>query len=335
MSSTTDQRMGRRSFLASVIGGLAAFLAAPGDSAAEKIDSLAALAQGALGQNPGNFWAVYSDPSLRDEFFLFLQNVYRLYPEAQFHQLIIDSVKPGVTDAQIYETLLQRLPALKPMFGDLTYSLPALVKQKDELARETLQFLGPDPSANGFLEIGSPGRYASALKERMRLTGKIYLLHDQAPSYSPPDIMERGGLRKIGDYIPMGNYDSIAGKVPERSLDLILNYIGFHHCTLDRLDAFVAGLRNALRPGGRLILRDHDVDTPARWSIVALAHDVFNAGLFIPWKDTHAQVRLFRPVRDWNAYMTAHGFKRVAPDTAIAQAHDPTHNLLMMFERTA
>ena len=35
-----------------------------------------------------NFRTVYSDPKLRRRFYLFLQNVFHLYPEDRFHQLI-------------------------------------------------------------------------------------------------------------------------------------------------------------------------------------------------------------------------------------------------------
>lgn len=328
MSTTTETRRG---FLKRTLG-LLALLASPRALAA-KLDALAAMTKGALADDPGNFRAVYLDAGLRDEFFLFLQNVFHLYPEAEFHQLIIDLVRKDSTDAQVYAALLGRLRSLKPLLGDLTYALPALRVQKEELTRQTLEFLGPDPHADGLVEIGSPGRYVSALRPRMRLTGPVALVHDHAPSYAPDDVMERGGLPKAGRYVPLGNYDPITPAVPERSVDLVLNYIGFHHCPLERLDAFVASIRGVLRPGGRFLLRDHDLDRPSRWSLVALAHDVYNAGLLIPWPETHKQVRLFRSTRDWNAYLTARGFKRVDPDKAIAQPHDPTKNLLIEFTR--
>jgi SAM-dependent methyltransferase len=320
----------RRGFLKQAFG-LLALLAAPGSLSA-KIDALAGLASGALKDDPGNFRAVYLDPDQRDEFFLFLQNVFHLYPEAEFHQIIIDLVKKDSTDAQIYLALLERLPSLKPTLGDLTYALPALRKQKVEMSRQTLEFLGADPHADGLLEIGSPGRYVSALKPRMRITGPVYVVHDHEPSFSPEDVMERGGLAKMGQYIPQGNYDPFTPRVPERSLDLVLNFIGFHHCPLDRLDGFVGSIHSSLRPGGRFILRDHDVDRPSRWSLVALAHDVYNAGLLISWEETHKQVRLFRSLRDWTDYLNARGFKR--SEKAIAQAHDPTKNLLVEFTKT-
>jgi SAM-dependent methyltransferase len=315
----------RRTFFKRLFGMAALLSVAPGALA----ETLAGLTAGALHDDPGNFRAIYLDAELRDRFFLFLQNVFHLYPEAEFHQLIIDLVKKDSADADVYRALLRHLPALKPTLGDFTYALPALKKQKEELSRQTLEFLGPDPGVNGYLEIGSPGRYISELRHHVRLSGPLYLIHDQEPSYSPSDLMERGGLTKIGSYIPLGNYDPFSGKVAENSLDLINNFIGFHHCPTDRLEGFVASIRKSLRPGGRLILRDHDVDKPSQWSMVALAHDVFNAGLMISWEETHRQVRLFRSIRDWTSYLNAAGFKR--SEKALAQAHDPTKNLLVEF----
>jgi SAM-dependent methyltransferase len=315
MSSTID----RRTFLKRSLSLLALWV----------LDPAAALAST---DDPGNFRAIYLNADQRDKFFLFLQNVFHLYPEAEFHQLIIDLVKKNSTDADVYRELLKRLPSMKPVLGDFTYALPALRTQKIEMARQTFEFLGTNPRVDGYLEIGSPGRYISELRGRMRLTGPTYLIHDQEPSFSPSDIMERGGLGKVGTYLPLGDYDPFVGKIPENSLDVVNNPIGFHHCPAARLEGFVASVRKVLRPGGRLILRDHDVDSDAQWSQVALAHDVFNAGLMISWEETHRQVRLFRSFRDWTAYLTAAGFKRTP--RLIAQAHDPTKNLLSEFVKS-
>jgi SAM-dependent methyltransferase len=329
MSTTIDVALSRREFMKRALGLMVLLGAAPRVLG----ESLAGMAADALKDDPGNFRAIYLDAALRDEFFLFLQNVFHLYPEAEFHQLIVDLVKKDSTDESVYRALLQKLPALKPAFGDFTYALPALTKQKDELARQALVFLGPDPGVNGYLEIGSPGRYISELRRRIRLTGPVHLIHDSAPSYSASDIMERGGLAKIGTYHPLGDYDPFVGPIAENSLDLVNNFIGFHHCPADRLEGFVASIHKVLRPGGRLLLRDHDVDRASRWSMVALAHDVFNAGLLISWEDTHHQVRLFRSMRDWTDYLTAKGFKR--SERLVAQDHDPTKNLLSEFVKKA
>lgn len=279
-----------------------------------------------------NFRRIYLDPALRDRFFLFLQNVFHLYPEDRFHQLIIDVTAVHASDRKIYDELLARLPAIKPTLSELTYALPALRKQKAEMTRQTMEFLGATPSARGYLEIGSPARYVSALRGRVEITGPIWIVHDVAPSYAPSDLMERGGVAKIGTFVPMGNYDPFAGsQVPDASVELVTNFIGFHHCPADRLDGFVQSIRRVLRPGGRLLLRDHDVDRPEMDTFVALAHDVFNAGLFLPWEENHRQVRRFRSIRAWSEYLVAAGFRR--SDRVLAQDHDPTRNLLLEFTK--
>jgi hypothetical protein len=86
-----------------------------------------------------------------------------------------------------------------------------------------------------------------------------------------------------------------------------------------------------LRPGGVFILRDHDVcDEPMR-AFVALAHTVFNAGLGAPWETNRAERRHFAPVAQWCALLTDAGL--VDRGVRLAQANDPSRNLLMAFEK--
>jgi SAM-dependent methyltransferase len=314
----TTERMTRRDFLARA-AALWGALSAPGAWAAA-LDGLSGP------DGAGNFKAVYLDTAERDKFYLFLQNVFHLYPEDRFHQRILELTKEKATDREIYRALLGDLPRLKPFLAELRYDLPALRVQKAEMASQVMAFLGPGARANGYLEVGSFGRYHSELKKRMSLSGPVYLFNDPEPSYSPPDIMERGALLKTGTYLAMGDYDPVPAAVPDASLDLVVNLIGFHHSPPAKLAPFVASLRRVLRPGGRMLVRDHDADTRKQDTLTALAHDVFNAGLLLSWEENARQVRLFRSMRDWSSYLSAAGFKR--SKKLLAQAHDPTQNLL-------
>jgi hypothetical protein len=281
---------------------------------------------------PSNFRAIYGDPTLRARFYPFLQNVFHLYPEESIHRLITDLAAAGKTDEEIYRALLAALPTIKPTLSEIRYGVPALRKQKDEMTRQALAFLGAGARVNGYLEIGTTGRYVSDLRHHVAIAGPIWIVNDVAPSYAPADILERAEIAKIGSYVPMGNYDAFAGvAIPEASLDLVVNFIGFHHAPDDRLEGFVQSVRRVLRPGGRLLLRDHDVDGSAMSSLVALAHDVFNAGLFLSWDENHRQVRRFRSLSTWTEYLTAAGFRR--SERAIAQDGDPTRNLLVELVR--
>jgi SAM-dependent methyltransferase len=320
--------MNRRTLLKTGLASLG-LLTPPGAALARWLLD-ATTADNAGDAGPGNFHRVYGDPELRDRFFLFLQNVFHLYPELKFHELIGDLTAELASDREIYLALLERIPKLKPPLGTVTHALPALAKQKDEMTRQSLELLGQHQEVNGYLEIGTTGRYVSSLDSHVVMKGPTYLLNDVAPSYSPTDIAERGRLRKRGHFIPLGSYDAFAGdKIPAGSLDLVTNFIGFHHCPDAQLAGFVASIRDVLRPGGRLLLRDHDVDGEAQWALVALAHDVYNAGVFLSWDANHSQLRHFRSIPEWRHYLEAAGIHAAKPQ--LAQALDPTRNLLLEF----
>jgi hypothetical protein len=286
--------------------------------------------------NPGNFKAIYLNEIHRDSFRDFLVNVYHLYPENEFHELIHRCSKEESTDEAIYAEIQKALPEIKPFLADLLFSLPALFKQKNELARETLELLSTrlkkQKDIKGYLEIGTTGRYLSELKHHAPISGDIILLHHTAPSYSPEDIAERGGIQKVGRHVPLADYAAITeSQIPTASLDVVANYIGFHHSPLDRLDAFVRSIGRVLKKDGSLILRDHDVNSETMNSVVALAHDVFNAGLMTPWNKNHSELRHFRSIDDWVIYLEERGLQ--FQGKKILQPGDPTKNTLMEFKK--
>jgi SAM-dependent methyltransferase len=159
----------------------------------------------------------------------------------------------------------------------------------------------------------------------------VYLVHVAEPSLAPEDIAERGQLTRVGTYTPLADYAPLSTTIPKGKIDLITNYIGLHHAPRARLDAFVDSIRAALRPGGVFVLRDHDVGDGADDTFVALAHDVFNAGLGFDWSYNAAELRFFQSIAAIESYLGARGFKRFG--ARLAQAGDPTKNLLLAFER--
>lgn len=277
-----------------------------------------------------NFRPVYSDQHARDRFFLFLQNVYHLYPESRFHQLLIDLTTESSSDQLIYTMLQQRLSTIKPCLSEATYGLPALRKQKIEMARQTAELLGTTRALSGYGEIGTTGRYANGIRKLIPIEGPIYVVNDLAPGYSPTDIVERGQLTPVGTYVPMGNYEPFDGpSIPAESADLVTNFIGFHHAPADKRARFIQAVWQVLKPGGWLVVRDHDVESPEMDAFVALAHDAFNAGLNIFWADNAAQIRNFTSVPQLEAALGAACFEK--SHTRLLQAHDPTNNTLMVF----
>jgi FAD/FMN-containing dehydrogenase/SAM-dependent methyltransferase len=278
----------------------------------------------------GEFHTVFNDVGMHDGFYRFLQNVYRIYPEDRFHTLIKEACKAQSTDEAVYRQIQAKLPSIKPFLAELFYALPALKKQKQEMARQTLELLGEQRRVDGYAEIGTTGRYISHLRKHLQMAGPIYLINDVAPTNSPVDIVERGQLGQIGGFVPLENYLPIpAGAIPDASLELVTCYIGLHHVPLDRLDAFVCSVVRVLRPGGRFVLRDHDVKTPAMQAFVSLAHTVFNAGLNLSWETNQAELRAFQSIEFWIQYLGARGLRDSG--RRLLQAHDPTDNTLLGF----
>jgi len=275
------------------------------------------------------FHSVFGSVASFDAFYQFLQNVYHIYPEDRFQTLIKEACTKATDDQSIYRYIQQHLDAIKPPLAEVQYALPALKKQKEEMTRQTLELLGDRKTIRGYVEIGSTGRYVSDLRKHVEIEEPIFLVNDVAPSNSPVDIAERGGLARIGTFIPLGDYEPLGAEIADSSIDVVTCFIGLHHTPKAKLDAFVKSITRVLRPGGMFIIRDHDVTTPQMNAFVSLAHTVFNAGLGVPWEANAQELRFFAPVAEWSRYL---GERRLRDTGArLLQAHDPSANTLMSF----
>lgn len=276
------------------------------------------------------FKSVYSDTAWRDKFYLFLQNIYHIYPEDKFHVLIKEFCEQGTNDQMIYQCIQEKLPQIKPLLAEVRYALPALFKQKKEMAKQTVELLGKNKTINGYVEIGSTGRYISELRKHLRIHEPIYLINDVAPSNSPVDIVERGQLAKLGIFVPLDHYQPLAtASIPDASIDLVTCYVGLHHIPLDNLEPFVQSIRRVLRQGGSFIVRDHDVNTPEMRVFVSLVHSVFNAGLGISWEENNKELRFFTSIQKLIAMLEKNGFQDKGQ--RLLQENDPTRNTLIEF----
>ncbi len=295
--------------------------------------SLGAPTRSPVALTPGreNFKTIYGSESLRQQFFLFLQNVYHLYPEEPFHRAITKIASEHATDQGAYEAVLKSLPELKPTLGAFRYALPALSKQKIEMLRQATQIMNDTKGFEGYVEIGTPGRHVKSLREKLDIKGTVFLVHEAAPGFSPEDIVERGQLSRIGTYVPLADYTPITSGIPENSVELVSNFIGIHHSPLPKLEPFLHSIAKVLKPGGTFLLRDHDVNSPAMDAMVALAHDVFNAGLERPWKTNEAELRYFKSLDEIEALVTSVGFE--SSGSRVMQPGDPTKNALMRFTK--
>lgn len=279
-----------------------------------------------------NFKQIYSSIELKGEFFKFFKNVFNLYPEEKIHQLIADAAAQKADDKSIYTAVQAKLDDITPMFSTFQYSLPALTKQKDEMAHQTLALLGKGGTYNGYLEIGSSGRYLDYLEEEVNIEGERYYADGKEPGYSVTEMIDRGQIGIGATYIPMADYNTLYAKIiPKESLDLVTIYIGFHHCPLELRVPFISSIRDTLRVGGRLVLRDHDCNSEEQKTLVALAHDVFNMGTNETWDYNSKEIRNFYSLAFICEFVEKIGFK--FDKRTLFQKGDPTKNALMLFTK--
>lgn len=296
-----------------------------GAAAGEPLRSAAARAA-----TSSEFHAVMAEGAWHDRVYAFLHNVFRLYPEDRFFLLIKEACERYADDESIYRHVQQRLPGIKPLLGELRLALPALAKQKQEMKRQTLQLLGSRRDIHGYVEIGSTGRYVSALRSAVRFRGATHIVNEVPPSNSPVDLFERGGLRRIGTWLPLNGYAPFSpAQLPDQSVDCVSCYVGLHHMTPQTLDPFVRSIARVLRPGGLFVLRDHDAGSAEMVRFVSLIHTIFNAGTGASWEQNRAELRYFAPVDEWVRRLRDVGL--VDQGARLLQPHDPSLNVLMAF----
>ncbi len=279
-----------------------------------------------------NFKIIYLDFTLKSEFFKFLENVFNLYPEQDFHKLISDVSEKYNSDKEIYVEIQSKLGTITPLFSAFQYQLPALKKQKKEMTSQTVNLLGDKSSYNGFLEIGSSGRYLDPLEEELKISGQRYYADFKEPTYAVTEMIDRGQLSVGAKFIPMANYQTdFKGTISNESLDLVTVYIGFHHCPIDLRFSFVSSIRDTMRTGAKLILRDHDCNSENQKTLVALAHDVFNLGTHETWEYNSNELRNFYSLDFIIDFVEKVGFK--FENRILFQNGDPTKNALMLFTK--
>lgn len=280
-----------------------------------------------------DFHQVFGDVVLSDAFYRFLQNVFRTMPEDRLHHLIGESCKLHRSEEDIYRHLQREIRSIKPFAADLVYALPALFKQKAEMARQTLALLaslGHRTSFNGYVEIGSKGRYYRGLAAALSLTGPQVFVDAEPPTYAPIDMLERGQVRLLGAHVGLAEFAPLpTSELADASFDLATCYIGLHHMSPETLLGFLNSVHRILRPGGIFIVRDHDVGTPQMRALVSLAHTVFNVGLGESWEVNQRELRYFESAPTWVERLDAAGFDDSRE--RLLQDNDPTNNTLFAF----
>ncbi|CAA0079110.1 Uncharacterised protein [Zhongshania aliphaticivorans] len=280
----------------------------------------------------GNFSYIYHRDELREQFYHFLVNVFHLYPEQELHKLIQSVATSYSADKAIYQQLQQNLGNIKPFLSELTFALPALAKQKETMREQTCSLLDTNRRYEGYLEIGSTGRYLDTLEESLDIVGERFFIAEQLPSYSLADMLDRGQIIEAGHSIPLADYSpALASTIPKQSLDLVTVYIGLHHCPPSLREQFIGSIRDAMKPGAYLVVRDHDAHNEDMQAMVGLAHDVFNMGTNESWDYNNKELRHFYSLAFLDDWLSRSGFK--SNGEKLYQHGDPTRNALMLYQK--
>ncbi len=193
-------------------------------------------------------------------------------------------------------------------------------------------------------------RYLRTIQKtaQLPLDGQIFAISDQLSRGTMKENLEAGSL--FGSYpyrmhVPLNDtdcqhpeeqvdktYKPLEGEIPEGSLDLVSALGGFHHTPMARMGPFIDSLRTKLRPGGVILLRDHNVMSEALRDMVSVVHSFVNAGNKTPWVVEAGEIREFRNLAQWTEFMQAHGFVRISNEELILQ-DDPTQNAMLAFAR--
>jgi hypothetical protein len=125
-----------------------------------------------MSSNISEFKTVFSNTKWSDDFYRFLQVIFHLYPEDKFHHLIATTSKEKNNDEEIYKSVQGNLPKIKPFLSELTLALPALKKQKKEMAKQVLKLYETDEwlvvkplSYQASLKYGASTKWCTASKE--------------------------------------------------------------------------------------------------------------------------------------------------------------------------
>lgn len=278
-----------------------------------------------------NFHFIYNNSLYKENFYQFLVNVFHLYPELEFHQLISEITKRTNSDQEIYLEVQSKLNEITSFLAPFQYVIPALNKQKTIIADQTQNLLQDKQKFSGYLEIGTTGRYLDALEERFTIEDERYFITDKKATYSPTDMIDRGQIFKAGSDILFNNYQPALNTITRDSIDLVTVYIGFHHCPIHLREEFITNIRDVMRPGASLVVRDHDVINTKMNHLVALAHDVFNLGTSESWQYNSNELRNFYSLTELDLLLNKMGFK--SDGRKIFQQGDPTLNALMLYKK--
>jgi len=274
---------------------------------------------------------VFYNKLLREQFSGFLNEVLRQVPAEDFYNYVyrLPALMAVKSDNQVYKILLDTIDKIKPTF-QLYTQLKALRHQQEELARQ-IKLLIRKRTIDGYVEIGTPALYFSALQNKFTFEGNAYALCEMTPNAYVQNFIGTSSWKELfkkATFVSINNYALNAfDQIRESSIEMVVCTIGLHHIAFDKIVPYIQAIKRILKPGGVFILREHDVCNEDQYALTYAAHSVYNALMLqLPVADEWAEIRNFQPLSYWIKLLEAEGF--AVGDQRLKQKNDPTNNTL-------
>ena len=286
----------------------------------------------ALFQKESPYRALFSqETGMRKEIEAFITNIFMQVDAEKLFTLMDDILAdPSLPDTGVFPILRSRVKeAKRGWLPTLVASFSSLRQLQNQLAEQARDLLGEQPF-QGYLEIGYPGRMIRPLRAKLSLSGKMIVAH---PEQSLSDYLQTGIPSPVDQFVPLNDYEPISAEnVPSESVDLVSLFIGLHHIPEEKLVPFTRSIERVLRPGGCLILMDHDAQSTKMQSFLSLIHSIFNAGTLASVAEEKSEYRNFQPLTHWIDLLEKNGLVWDGQKPSIRKG-DPSLNSLIILKK--
>jgi FAD/FMN-containing dehydrogenase/SAM-dependent methyltransferase len=267
----------------------------------------------------------------REQFGKFLDNVLERVDKDKLYGLLDNIVTYSDTPKEIYTELLRRISEVMPSKpSGIRRIFQSLSHIKTDLSEQAVKLMDSKPTdkIDGMIEIGYPGRFIRPLKSKLNISGKMMIVNDVE---SATDYIQTGFPRPYDTFVPFNDYAPLPkDKCQDNSVDLITCFIGLHHIPDHKMDGFLKSLNRVLRPGGSILLVDHDIKDQTTFDMATMAHSVYNAVMGTSLEEEMNEIRNFKPLKEWIDLLSKHGFKlSKTSEKGMVRNGDPTENTMI------
>jgi len=294
------------------------------------IDTLVKNNQPVISKNiipVNNCTYVLSSAIWKNKLRTFLTNIFDMVPSVELYNYIQSTydLNKSITDNTIFLKIKEYINEKYSKLNIAYKSYNLASRQKDIISncvKELLLKNGINYPLNNYVSFGDSGRYISAFKDDINITGNIYIINDNY------NYLEQSTVSIKSTFVKY-DYD-IMDKIPikNNTVELITCLIGLHHFKPEKLQLFLKNVYDLLKPNGFLIIREHNAGNNII-PLLNMAHSIFNAVTGESLQTDKTELRNFQSVNTWRKIVESFGFR----DTRIytVQEGDSTDNLFICF----